>query len=115
MSEIKDNSGLLMDILYSTDMGICYLAAKASADFIKVEEKKAHPKKQRKKILYCIYHFYSYFLVLLSFYHAHHFYFLWCLCPRSNAMITEQLIGKNNPFKNLWLKSHFSSCALWII
>lgn len=38
-----------MDILYSTDMGICYLAAKASADFIKVEEKKAHPKKQRKK------------------------------------------------------------------
>lgn len=29
-----------MDILCSTDMRICYLAAKARTDFIKVEEKK---------------------------------------------------------------------------
>lgn len=54
-----------MDILCSTDMGICYLAAKASADFIKGEEK-SPPKEAKKKILYCIYHSYS--LVLVRFY-----------------------------------------------
>lgn len=57
-----------MDILCSTDTGICYLAAKASADFIKGEEKKPTQRNKEKKILYCIYHFYSYFLVLVRFY-----------------------------------------------
>lgn len=37
-----------MDILCSTDMGICYLAAKASADFIKVEEKKPTQRNKQK-------------------------------------------------------------------
>lgn len=35
-----------MDILCSTDTGICFLTAEANADFIKVEKKEAHPKKQ---------------------------------------------------------------------
>lgn len=43
MSEIEDHSQLLLDILCGTDMGICYLAAEVSADFIKMA-KNAHPK-----------------------------------------------------------------------
>lgn len=37
-----------MDILCSTDMGICYLAAKASTDFIKEEEKKPTQRNKEK-------------------------------------------------------------------
>lgn len=55
-----------MDILCSTDTGICYLAAQASADFIKVEKKKP-TQRNNKKILYLIYHFYYYFVKLVSF------------------------------------------------
>lgn len=55
-----------MGVLCSTDTGICYLAAEVSADFIKVEKKKAHSKKQQK-MLYVIYHIYSYFLILVNF------------------------------------------------
>jgi len=37
-----------MDILCSTDTGICYLAAEASAGFIEVVEKKSQPKETTK-------------------------------------------------------------------
>lgn len=37
-----------MDILCSTDMRICYLAAKARTDFIKVEEKKPTQRNKEK-------------------------------------------------------------------
>lgn len=67
-----------MDILCSTDMGICYLAAKASADFIKEEEKKpTQRKKQKNPVLHL-----SLLLVRVS---AGEFLlstlFLFCLCP----------------------------------
>lgn len=42
-----------MDILCSTDTRICYLAAKASTDFIKVEEKKPTQRnKEKYPVLY---------------------------------------------------------------
>lgn len=39
MSEIEDHSELLLDVLCSTDMGICYLGAEVSADFIKIAKR----------------------------------------------------------------------------
>lgn len=77
-----------MDILCITDTGICYLAAQASAGFIKLEKKKAHPKKQQKNPI-------SYLSLLLLLFNAGEFlinlaiFILQCVCSCSNAPLTE--------------------------
>lgn len=44
-----------MDILCSTDMGICYLAAEASADFIKVGGGEEKPNQRNNKKSYTLF------------------------------------------------------------
>lgn len=85
-----------MDIICSTDMGICYLAAEASADFVKVE-KKSPPKETTKNLI-------PYLSLLLLLFNAGEFlinltiFILQCACSRSNTTLIEWLIDKMTLF-----------------